>query len=202
MSATVVLDPRLRSPGRSCHGREDRQWLHLHRGAALEPPGPEPDLQRRAWQHDVSLDRIGARGLSKAEPGRERQHVRPGTATWSPASIEGRRVSRTYPDGRIETMVDRYEGERLQQPERRRRRHNGDLYFTDPPYGLRQPDGTLAARRHPVQRRLSGRGGRRRLTRRGGRLRAAERPGHQQRRPPAVHRRHRPAPCPHLRPGC
>jgi gluconolactonase len=61
----------------------------------------------------------------------------------------GRRVSRTYPDGRIETAVDRYQGKRLSSPNDLVYATNGDLYFTDPPYGLRQPDGTFAPSETP-----------------------------------------------------
>jgi gluconolactonase len=57
---------------------------------------------------------------------------------------EGRRVSRTYPDGRVETVVGRFEGKLLNSPNDVVGATNGDLYFTDPPYGLRQPDGTFA----------------------------------------------------------
>ncbi|MCC7372083.1 MAG: SMP-30/gluconolactonase/LRE family protein [Chloroflexi bacterium] len=57
---------------------------------------------------------------------------------------QGRRVSRTSPDGRIETVVDRYDGKRLNSPNDVICLANGDLIFTDPPYGLRQPDGTFA----------------------------------------------------------
>ena len=56
----------------------------------------------------------------------------------------GRRVSRTYPDGRVETTVDNYQGKKLNSPNDVVGAPNGDLYFTDPPYGLRQPDGTFA----------------------------------------------------------
>jgi len=57
---------------------------------------------------------------------------------------EGRRLSRTSPDGRVETVVNRYDGKRLNSPNDVVGAANGDLYFTDPPYGLRQPDGTFA----------------------------------------------------------
>ena len=79
MSATVVLDPRLEAlVDPAATAREDRRWLHLHRGAALEPQGPAPHLQRRPRRHHVPLDR-GRRPakLPQAEPGRQRQHLRP-----------------------------------------------------------------------------------------------------------------------------
>jgi len=62
---------------------------------------------------------------------------------------KNRRVSRTFPDGRVETVVDNYQDKRLHSPNDIVGATNGDLYFTDPPYGLRQPDGTFAAGEMP-----------------------------------------------------
>ena len=50
-----------------------------------------------------------------------------------------RRVTRTGADGRIEVLVDRYEGKRLNRPNDVVCRSDGSLYFTDP--GLRVPLG-------------------------------------------------------------
>jgi gluconolactonase len=47
-----------------------------------------------------------------------------------------RRVSRLYKDGGKRTLVDNYKGKRLNSPNDLVFRQNGDLYFTDPPYGL------------------------------------------------------------------
>ena len=47
-----------------------------------------------------------------------------------------RRVVRRERDGRFTTLVDRFEGRRLNSPNDLVYRSNGDLYFTDPPYGL------------------------------------------------------------------
>lgn len=47
-----------------------------------------------------------------------------------------RRVSRLRPDGKFETLADRYMGRRLNSPNDLAFHPNGDLYFTDPPYGL------------------------------------------------------------------
>jgi gluconolactonase len=47
-----------------------------------------------------------------------------------------RRVSRVEKDGTKTTLVDRYEGKRLNSPNDGVYKSNGDLYFTDPPYGL------------------------------------------------------------------
>jgi gluconolactonase len=55
-----------------------------------------------------------------------------------------RRVSRTTEDGSVATLVDRYEGKRLNSPNDVIVAARGEVYFTDPPYGLRRPDGTFA----------------------------------------------------------
>ena len=47
-----------------------------------------------------------------------------------------RRISRVEEDGSKATLVDRYEGKRLNSPNDLVFASNGDLYFTDPPFGL------------------------------------------------------------------
>jgi gluconolactonase len=47
-----------------------------------------------------------------------------------------RRVARLEKDGRLTTLADRYEGQRFNSPNDLVYHSNGDLYFTDPPYGL------------------------------------------------------------------
>jgi gluconolactonase len=47
-----------------------------------------------------------------------------------------RRVARLEEGGRFTTLADRYQGKRLNSPNDGAYRSNGDLYFTDPPYGL------------------------------------------------------------------
>jgi gluconolactonase len=47
-----------------------------------------------------------------------------------------RRISRTEPDGSIVTVVDRFEGKRLNSPNDFVVGRDGTLFFTDPPYGL------------------------------------------------------------------
>jgi gluconolactonase len=48
-----------------------------------------------------------------------------------------RRVSRTEPDGSVVSLAERYEGRRLNSPNDVVVRADGGVYFTDPPYGLR-----------------------------------------------------------------
>ncbi len=47
-----------------------------------------------------------------------------------------RRVARAKKDGGFTTLVDRYAGKRFNSPNDAALKSNGDLYFTDPPYGM------------------------------------------------------------------
>ena len=47
-----------------------------------------------------------------------------------------RRIARREKDGRFTTLADRYQGKRFNSPNDLIFKSNGDLYFTDPPYGL------------------------------------------------------------------
>jgi gluconolactonase len=47
-----------------------------------------------------------------------------------------RRVARLEEDGTFKTLADRYQGRRFNSPNDGAFKSNGDLYFTDPPYGL------------------------------------------------------------------
>ncbi|NLX97497.1 MAG: SMP-30/gluconolactonase/LRE family protein [Rhodopirellula sp.] len=47
-----------------------------------------------------------------------------------------RRMARLEEDGTFTTLVDRYQGRRFNSPNDAVLKSNGDLYFTDPPYGL------------------------------------------------------------------
>ena len=48
----------------------------------------------------------------------------------------GRRVSRVDLNGQVETVVDNYEGKKLNSPNDVVVRSDGSIFFTDPPYGL------------------------------------------------------------------
>lgn len=48
----------------------------------------------------------------------------------------GRRVARLEPDGRVTTLADRFAGQRLNSPNDLVVDSRGDVYFTDPPYGV------------------------------------------------------------------
>jgi gluconolactonase len=47
-----------------------------------------------------------------------------------------RRVAELLPDGTFKTLADKFEGKRFSSPNDLCYHANGDLYFTDPPYGL------------------------------------------------------------------
>jgi len=51
-----------------------------------------------------------------------------------------RRVSRTEGDGTVVTLVDRYQGKRLNSPNDVVVKSDGSIYLTDPPYGLPQQE--------------------------------------------------------------
>jgi len=51
-----------------------------------------------------------------------------------------RRIARLDKDGSFETIADRFMGRRLNSPNDAVFKSNGDLYFTDPPYGLPRGD--------------------------------------------------------------
>jgi gluconolactonase len=51
-----------------------------------------------------------------------------------------RRVARLEKDGKFTVLADKYEGTRLNSPNDGVFKSNGDLYFTDPPYGLMVKD--------------------------------------------------------------
>jgi gluconolactonase len=47
-----------------------------------------------------------------------------------------RRIARLEADGQKTTLVDRYQGKRINSPNDAIFKSNGDMYFTDPPFGL------------------------------------------------------------------
>jgi len=51
---------------------------------------------------------------------------------------ENRRVSREEPDGTLTALATHYDGKRLNSPNDIVVRSDGRIYFTDPPYGIRE----------------------------------------------------------------
>ena len=79
--------------------------------------GRQPFLGREPGSNGLTFDRSGR--LVLAEHG-------------------DRRIARLEPDGRKTTLAERYKGRRLNSPNDLVFDSNGNLYFTDPPYGLPQ----------------------------------------------------------------
>ena len=50
-----------------------------------------------------------------------------------------RRIARLEPDGKQTPLAERYEGKRFNSPNDLVVAKNGDIYFTDPPYGIKDP---------------------------------------------------------------
>ncbi len=77
--------------------------------------GPEPFAGREPGANGLAFDREGR--LVLAEHG-------------------DRRIARLEPDGRKTALAERYQGKRLNSPNDLVVTSNGDVYFTDPPFGL------------------------------------------------------------------
>lgn len=101
-------------PGDAVYQWREGDGLHLF----LEPggvTGQAPDRGREAGASGLAFDRQGR--LVLCEHG-------------------DRRIARLERDGSKTTLADRYQGRRLNSPHDLVFRSNGDLYFTDPPFGL------------------------------------------------------------------
>ena len=57
------------------------------------------------------------------------------------AEHSGRRLSRLEPDGSVVTLVDQFDGKKLNSPNDLVVKSDGTLWFTDPPYGLSNGEG-------------------------------------------------------------
>ena len=90
---------------------------------------------------------IPADTIYRWEPGREaRRYIKPSRQsnglTFDPlerliaCEHQGRQVSRIVPGGAMVTLVDNYQGKRLNSPNDVVVHSNGSIYFTDPPYGI------------------------------------------------------------------
>jgi sugar lactone lactonase YvrE len=53
------------------------------------------------------------------------------------AEHSNRRISRTEKDGKVITLVEKYQGKRLNSPNDLVVKSDGSIYFTDPPYGIK-----------------------------------------------------------------
>jgi gluconolactonase len=103
------------------------------------------DIPRNAvyrWRPGLGVDLfLQPSGYSGSAPFEGREPGSNGLA-WDPegrlllCEHGDRRLSRLETDGRKVTLVDRYQGKRINSPNDVLVAQNGDLYFTDPPFGL------------------------------------------------------------------
>jgi gluconolactonase len=77
----------------------------------------------------------GSRTFAGVEPGSNGLALDPnGRVVF--AKHGDRQIARLELDGRLTVLVDRYQGKRINSPNDLVFKSNGDLYFTDPPFGL------------------------------------------------------------------
>ncbi|HSB64674.1 MAG TPA: SMP-30/gluconolactonase/LRE family protein [Thermoanaerobaculia bacterium] len=97
-----------------------------------------PDVGSGAGRLDVFREKSGYAGADVAEYGQPGSNGltfdREGRLTFDQHGNHA--VVRLEKDGRLVTLADRYEGKRLNSPNDLAVRSNGDVYFTDPPFGL------------------------------------------------------------------
>ena len=132
----VIEDPRMRPllrPG----ARLERLWT-----GAMWGEGP-------VWWDDgsVTWSDIPNNRMLRWAPGQEATvfrspsnhtngHTRDREGRLVSCEHSGRRISRTEADGTIVTLVNRFEGKRLNSPNDVVVKSDGTIWFTDPPYGI------------------------------------------------------------------
>lgn len=70
------------------------------------------------------------------EPGSNGLLLEPGTGKLVLCQHGDRRIARMADEGKFDTLAGNYDGKRFNSPNDGAYKSNGDLYFTDPPYGL------------------------------------------------------------------
>lgn len=107
------------------------------------------------WHPDGYLlfSDIPANRVYRWEPGEESEvYLEPsGNSNGIQADVDGSivltqhagRLSRLTADGELETIVDNYQGNRLNSPNDLTVHSNGTIYFTDPPFGVDEEDREL-----------------------------------------------------------
>jgi len=135
-----------------CHVVEDDRfrflvqgnaWLEtLHSGARwAEGPVWFGDSQTVVWS-DIPNDRMlqwadgaGVR-VFRQPAGHANGNTRDREGRLLSCLHGGRGIARTELDGRVRTLVDRWDGKRLNSPNDLTVKSDGSVWFTDPPYGI------------------------------------------------------------------
>ncbi len=115
-------------------------WMPEQGGSLLFSDVPQNVVYRWKEGEGVkpSLSPSGYTGESArgGEPGSNGLLREPSSGKLVLCQHGDRRVARLESDGSFTTLVDRYMGKRFNSPNDGAYKSNGDLYFTDPPYGL------------------------------------------------------------------
>jgi gluconolactonase len=145
--ALVAPDAQIEELGSGYEWSEGPVWIKRDGGYLLFSDIPRNSIMKYKAGEGVSLFMKPSGYTGVADYGRE-----PGSNGLT-VDKEGRltlcehgdrRVARLYWEGGKRTLADNYQGKRLNSPNDLVFHSNGDLYFTDPPYGLpkRQDDPT------------------------------------------------------------
>ena len=160
MSATAAYDPARFAVQRRGRAAPRRR---IPRPASRSWPGGSASSRARCGRtrtgatsifSDIPGDELkrwtpagGVDHLPHPQPQRQRQHPRPARGACSAASTAGAGSASSSATGGVDTLVDAFEGKRLNSPNDVVVKSDGTVWFTDPPYGLpRQPEGKEQAR--------------------------------------------------------
>ena len=102
-------------------------WTNRDGGYLIFSDIPRHELNR--WSEKDGATNFRA-------PSNNNGNTRDAQGTLITAEHDGRRVTRTGADGKIEVIVERFEGKKLNSPNDVVVKRDGTIWFTDPPYGL------------------------------------------------------------------
>jgi len=102
-------------------------WTNQDGGYVIFSDIPRHELKRWSEKDGVSTFRA---------PSTNNGNTRDAEGRLLTAEHDGRKVSRTARDGKVEMLVERYQGKRLNSPNDLVVKRDGTIWFTDPPYGL------------------------------------------------------------------
>ena len=102
-------------------------WSNRDGGYLIFSDIPRHELKRWSQKDGVTTFRA---------PSNNNGNTRDAQGVLLTAEHDGRRVSRTRADGKVEVVVERYQGKRFNSPNDLVVKTDGTIWFTDPPYGI------------------------------------------------------------------
>jgi gluconolactonase len=102
-------------------------WSNRDGGYLIFSDIPRHELKRWSQKDGVTTFRA---------PSNNNGNTRDAQGLLLTAEHDGRRVSRTGADGKVEVVVERYQGKRFNSPNDLVVKTDGTIWFTDPPYGI------------------------------------------------------------------